>query len=739
MNSPPKQSWTSRLAMGLLILAITVGFYWKLVLTSQYNWFGVGGDIALQVLPWFQYQARELHSGRVPLWDPNHWIGQPLLAQAQPGAAYPLNWLLFMLPLKNGLIQVDALNWYFISIHFMAILFCYMLCRDLQRSRSASLVAGCVFGLAGYVGNTDWPQMVNGAVWAPLVLMFLLRAVRGQAPLLNAALSGGFLGLAWLSGHHQIPIFVTLLIASLWLFFAVRQGRLDWKIVSLAAISLVAMFFISALQTLPAYEYGHLARRWVGVPDPIEWNQKIPYSVHTQYSMSGASLAAILIPGMNGRAAPFVGVVAFTLALVGFAIAWKERPVRLFTTIGLAGLLFSLGFHNIFHGIAYSLIPLVEKARSPWTAIYIFHLGLMVLAAFGLDSYFAAQITSPWKSRIALGCAVFGALIGTLVLNAALNAKLNFEFDDRIALTALFSILLAGLLYAFVKGRISRPHAVTALLILLLIELGNNSYIFAENKGGHRYPEKYETSADIAKFLKDQPGPFRVEIDENELPQNFGDWYGIEVNLGYVVSTLSNILALDWSSERAKQLLNVAYYIGKKPANANQQTVFEGSSGLNVYRNPEVLPRVWIVHETALVRNASEVNYYVRAPDFDLRRRAPIEAPVPRLATCDPTAETIQFSSRNPQSYALQAQLACDGMLIVGESYTPGWKATIDGKPAEIRQVYGALRGVVVPQGTHSIRMKYRPRSVIFGAALTLTGVLGICILGLLERRRSRV
>jgi len=250
---------------------------------------------------------------------------------------------------------------------------------------------------------------------------------------------------------------------------------------------------------------------------------------------------------------------------------------------------------------------------------------------------------------------------------------------------------------------------------------------------------KYETSADIAKFLKSQPGPLRVEVDDNELPPNFGDWYGIEVNTGFGASALSNILALDWSSERAKQLLNVAYYIGKKPANANQQAVFEGSSGLKVYRNPEVLPRVWIVHETALVRNANEVNYYVRAPDFDLRRRAPIEAPAPQLATCDTTPEKIQYVSRNPQSYTLQAQVACAGMLIVSESYTPGWKATIDGKPAEIRRVYGALRGVVVPQGAHRIRMRYRPTSVIFGAALTLTGVLGICILGLLERRRPRV
>ena len=35
-----------------------------------------------------------------------------------------------------------VLNWYFVLIHFMAALFCYLLCRDLKRSRVASVVAG---------------------------------------------------------------------------------------------------------------------------------------------------------------------------------------------------------------------------------------------------------------------------------------------------------------------------------------------------------------------------------------------------------------------------------------------------------------------------------------------------------------------------------------------------------------------------------------------------------------------
>ncbi len=87
----------SRLAGPVLLFLICAGFFWKIVLTNQYTWLE-GPDLANQVLPWFQFQAGEWHRGRIPLWDPYQWGGQSLIGQAQPGVAYPLNWILFLLP-----------------------------------------------------------------------------------------------------------------------------------------------------------------------------------------------------------------------------------------------------------------------------------------------------------------------------------------------------------------------------------------------------------------------------------------------------------------------------------------------------------------------------------------------------------------------------------------------------------------------------------------------------------------
>src|SRR5262249_48657358 len=120
------------LCMPALLLLITVAFYWRLTLTKQYTWLD-NPDGVYQVLPWFQFQATAFHQGQFPLWDPYEWAGQPLVGQVQPGAAYPINWILFSLPLRRGFIRYAALQWYFVVTHFMAALFCYLLCRDLRR------------------------------------------------------------------------------------------------------------------------------------------------------------------------------------------------------------------------------------------------------------------------------------------------------------------------------------------------------------------------------------------------------------------------------------------------------------------------------------------------------------------------------------------------------------------------------------------------------------------------------
>ena len=243
MTAPTKALRGRRLRAALaapaLLALLSVAFYWKLTLSRDYVWFDQP-DMAYIELPRVGFQAHAIHGGRFPLWDPNIWVGQPLIGQTQPGPLYPLNLLLCLMPLRDGYVQFTSLNWHYVLMRFLAALFCYWLCRDLRLSRGASVLAGCAFGFSGFLGSVAWLDVANGALTTPLVFLFLFRAVRGEFPARNAALSGLFLGVAWLSGHHEIPLLVSMAVAATWAWHSLEPAlagrRPDWRLLGLGGV-----------------------------------------------------------------------------------------------------------------------------------------------------------------------------------------------------------------------------------------------------------------------------------------------------------------------------------------------------------------------------------------------------------------------------------------------------------------------------------------------------------------------
>jgi len=708
-----------RLAGPGLLLIITILFHWKLVLTNQYTWLEAG-DIGSLILPWFQFQAGEWHHWRFPLWDPYSWTGQPLFGQAQPGAAYPINWLLFWMPLDHGWLREDVLHWFYVLVHYLGGLSAYALCRDLGRSRLASILGGIVYSLAGYVAYVDSPQMLHGAIWAPLVFLFLFRAERGERPLANAVLSGFFLGVTWLAGHHQMQIFLSLAVAGMWLWICARNRRL--VTCAIAAFLMTAM--TSAFQTLPAAEYGRQAVRWVGADEPQGLGETVPYSVHAEYAMKPISLIGIFVAGVEH--APYdayCGVVAFTFAILGAIICWQDRYVRWLATIALCGILFALGSNSVFHGMFYALAPLVEKARVPAAATVLFAVGLAPLAAFGLD---ALRNVGTTVEAARLGaCATkagwillgFGAVLGlgSLLFYAA-KVPLAIS-DNRLVITALCAILAGALLMA----RFSARAAAVAAIALVLFELGNvTDYNLATaDRATHPYLYKLADHYDLAAFVRGS----RIVYDATAIPYNIGDWYGIEALNTYAASVPRDLWQHQVFSPRVQDVMGVHYYLGLTPPRADLHEVFQGRSGVKVFENDKSFPPVWSVHRTSEVADSKQARAMLADPQFDARHQVfLIDQTPPQLTSC--ADDDVWIPRHEPNYLVIKAAMSCRGMVILTDTWFPGWHATIDGHSAPIEKAYGAFRGVVVDAGDHTIEMRYRPVSVFVGAALTLLAAL---------------
>lgn len=717
----------SRLAGPALLFAVSVALCWKLVLTNQYTWLD-GPDLAHQVLSWWVFQASEWHAGRFPLWDPHQWAGQSLIGQAQPGVAFPLNWLVFLMPLRCGWLRMDVLHWYFVVIHFIAALNMYALCRYLRVSRTAAVFGGVLFAFTGFIGTNDWPQMLNGAVWAPLVFLFLLRTVDGVCPWYSAACSGAFLGLSWLSGHHQIPTFLTLATIATWTFHIWR----DRKLLRLAACAGIFTFLIGALQILPAYEYGKAAKRWVGIEKAIDWKQKVPYVVHDQYSFKAPSLYGLVFPSMSVHTNGFVGWVGMTLALFGLLSSFRETNRRLWVAIAVGGLLLALGSDSLLHGLVYALVTMVEKARSPSMAIFIFDFAIAVLAAYGVDSLGSHEhaVRRTWPVL----CGVFAFVLLTGFVLAMFGKTLG---NSRPMLSACVAGVMALLLYLLSREQISRKAFSALAFGLLLFEIPlvfgadlPNRYQSDREKFLNRLPE-YQPFAEVLRARPDQP--VRVFTDRVAIPYNPGDLYGIDHLDGYLASISSNLLDIDSGSLRGQELFATAYYVGKAAPSPKHQLVTGRESGLKLYFNPDALPRVRVIPTVRAVGIVDEVVAFIHDETKSLRDEVLFVGEAPQISPCQDKSGLGRIAQYTPSEVELEVFAPCKSVVVLADTWDRGWKATVDGHPARIWEAYGAMRAVVVEPGEHVIRMRYLPDSVVAGAAGLAIGLVGLIVLRLLK------
>jgi hypothetical protein len=597
----------------------------------------------------------------------------------------------------------------------------------LGRTIGASIFAGFAFAVGGLVGSIEWPQLLSGTLWIPLCVLFYLRSVRGQRRFAGAAFAGTFLGISFLSGHHQIPTFTGLTMAALWLVEFWRS-RTQWRrVLQQAGVFVLFAALVSSLQTLPAYEYGTRSIRLLA-SQTVSWGQYVPYIVHQQYSLAPLDLLGLAASGGNHYT--FVGVTVLTLALLGFALEFDDRVVRLFGGIGIGGLLLAMGGFSVFQGVAYLLVPLVDKARNPAMAIVLVQFALAVMASYGID---ALRRRPPGRWCFVALLAVGILPWPFLAIFSSIKEEASREYE-RFAVMALVALAVAAVLHGWRSKRLSERAAVTLLSLTAVFELGTvagQGYRHRETPGG--YLQVLDRHADVIGFLKKQADFVRLEVDTDAIPYNIGDWDGIDQFRAYLSGLTSNVVPFEIERLKggpvASNLFGLNYAVGARPFRPGQTEVFHGAAGLNVYRNPEALPRLWTVHRLRAMAGRDLISQLESA---DLKHEVLLAGSVPALDACS-AGDSVTLLGRDAARIAIKARMACKGLLVLNQTSYPGWQATVDGHPARIEEADGVLQGVVVEAGTHTIDFRYLPITVYWGGLLTAIGLGAVSLLALLR------
>jgi hypothetical protein len=139
---------------------------------------------------------------------------------------------------------------------------------------------------------------------------------------------------------------------------------------------------------------------------------------------------------------------------------------------------------------------------------------------------------------------------------------------------------------------------------------------------------------------------------------------------------------------------------------------------------PGALPRTYVVG-TAQAADGDRAREILLDPRFDPSRE--VVLPDTALEAGPHFSGRSRIIDFRPDRVRVEAELSQPGVVVLVDTYDPGWKVTVDGRPASLLRANVAFRGVKAPAGRHVIEQVYRPGTVLYGlgasAAATLVGL----------------
>lgn len=176
---------------------------------------------------------------------------------------------------------------------------------------------------------------------------------------------------------------------------------------------------------------------------------------------------------------------------------------------------------------------------------------------------------------------------------------------------------------------------------------------------------------------------------------------------------------------------------------AGRQAVFR-TAEVVVYENANALPGAWIVHDVRSVAPGGALAP-LASGEVDPRQTALVEGAPPVVARpVDPAADAARVTRFAPDAIEVATETTAPGLLVVNEVYDRGWRATVDGAPAEILPTNHVQRGIPLPAGTHRVELRYDPPALRLGlwisgvAWAAMLAVFGAAAWARTGRRRGR-
>lgn len=647
--------------------AIATVLVMLLLLSAGGVWSLVGGqDLHGAFLPKYIEAARALfHEHRLPLWNPWELCGTPLFAVIQGLVLYLPAPLLFLVLPPFWALQGLYAFHVFVLAWGTAA---YLREHDVDGLGAVLAVLVTVDGvfMSYSMVGFDHPSFLGSVAWIPWILLAWERSItHGPRPWLGLAALG--VAALWLAGYPDFPIDFSVLLGVIAL---VSPGATVVRRVLFAGIAYLVGTALVAVQLLPLAEAVGQSFRAEAMGD-----YNAPRHI---FALVSSGLFKPLVIGRFGIAA---------LVLVVLAL-W--RPTR---------------------------------SRLAWAA------ALTVAILAGDPPLSWLYELPPFSGvRFALGWSHIAALFVGLLVAAAVQGKASWARGGaRVAILVLAAFVALGNVWTIARApRLLRPVSPDYALLQKRVPIlktvqdglpGRPRVVAArELDAGMTVRERMPSASGYDPTMP--PRRIKRLIDEiNGAPDSIVRGMRVE-NAPRLASMMGvGLVALPrWLAPGLTQQRFVV--VATLPPNE-----------LLLYREP--VPRVRIVHRATVAVDEERSFAATVDPRRDLFRTTVLETnEAPPLAEPDQdAAESVSLALDLPERVVIDVTLAAPGLLVLTDTWYPGWVADVDGAATPILRADYAFRAVALPAGTHRVQFRYAPHSLRIGLGVTLAAALVLVLL----------
>jgi len=716
--------------------------------------------------------------GERVLWTPLLGSGWPLHADPLVQMWYPISFVLSKLPLELGW------NFYVISGYSLCSVFLYLYVRELTGKRFPAIVASLLFPLSGsMIGELRHVPVIHSMAYLTMIL-FIVEKLSKRSSLIWVCCGIAALGLCLLNGHMQFVAYILGLVVLYAVFRSLTMKEGQSRFFRNVAIIVAAGISIGAVQILPTWELTRFSvRSKFAFIDFLSYccHPIQAIGLMTPFVLGAMNSTFFKIPyfGLDFRPPHFLylGILPMICVFGSLFLIRSNAMTYFWLATGVLSFLLSFGNATPLAWVLYNIPPFGSfRALS---LLYVFAaMAFAIVTGLVLSKLmeekllprriivFAASVICLAWGSISLSVQMLQEII-ELPERTSLEGNLPPFWENPAILVPAFGTLL--ILFVFLLW-LYRPNSKPFKSALLAVAVADVAFVgwFGEWRSMPVSVSSLRQSPPIASFAANVKEshqrllPVRgVSGSDDEAPPNLSRIWGINsasavgplLNTRYLEllgMTEGGFLPVPWtftSEFRGFDILAIKYLTvpyGDTRLNAyklDEQPIYRkvaDTGRAQVYENSRAMPRAWLVGETRVMADRDVVGTIRRGemPSgevFDPSKLALVSnagmksegfVPSKKVLKVDNFVGNVKIVSLENDAVRLESDAVTESFLVLSDLFYPGWKVAVDGKPDAIVRTNYVLRGVLLPQGKHTIEFRYQPVYLYVGGGISLLGVL---------------